>query len=504
MNSPFYCTTTAPTRRRFLAQTSLGLGAAALQSLSAGSIPSLGAAQGGSLQHVARAKRVIYLFQSGGPSQIELLDPKPGLAELFDSDLPDSIRQGQRFTGMVTAQKRFPIAPSKYGFTRCGESGTLIGDLLPHTQKIADQICVINSCHTEAINHDPAITFLQTGSQQPGRPCMGSWVDYGLGSENADLPAFVVLISVPSSSNPDQGLLARLWGSGFLPSRHQGVKLRATGDPVLFLNDPEGFSPSARSRWIETLGTLNRERHQVVSDPEIETRIAQYEMAARMQTSVPELVDMSQESEATYRLYGEQSRQPGTFAANCLLARRLAERGVRFIQLYHRGWDHHGNLPKKIEALTSDVDQASAALVQDLAQRGLLDETLVIWGGEFGRTVYCQGGLSRDDYGRDHHGRVFSVWLAGGGIKPGITYGRSDDFSFNVEENPVHVHDLQATVLHMLGIDHERLTFRFQGRQYRLTDVHGRVVREIVACRSWICTGFSTALKPNSSVAPWT
>lgn len=309
---------------------------------------------------------------------------------------------------------------------------------------------------------------------------MGSWINYGLGSENSDLPAFVVLISVPAKSNPDQGLLARLWGSGFLPSRHQGVKLRGTGDPVLFLHDPEGMSPAARSRWIEALGNLNREHHHVVGDPEIETRIAQYEMAARMQTSVPELVDLSQESEATYKLYGEQARKPGTFAANCLLARRLAERGVRFIQLYHRGWDHHGELPKKIEALCSDVDQASAALVKDLDQRGLLEDTLVVWGGEFGRTVYCQGGLSHENYGRDHHGRAFSVWLAGGGIKPGTTYGQTDDFSFNVQNDPVHVHDLQATILHALGIDHERLTYRFQGRQYRLTDVHGHVVRRIL------------------------
>jgi hypothetical protein len=469
----------AESRRHFLARTSLGLGAAALHTLG---LTNQAAADILPTTHVApRAKRVIYLFQSGGPSQLELLDPKPTLHEMFDADLPDSVRQGQRLTGMVTAQKRLPIAPSKYGFKRCGASGTPIGDLLPYTQRIADEICVVNSMHTEAINHDPAITFLQTGSQQPGRPSMGSWVDYGLGSEGADLPAFVVLLSLPSNGNPDQGLLSRLWGSGFLPSKHQGVNFRSAGDPVLFLRDPEGLSNDARRRWLDTLGELNRQRHSMVGDPEIEARIAQYEMACRMQTSVPELVDFASESESTFQLYGEDARKPGTFAANCLLARRLAERGVRFIQLYHRGWDHHGNLPAGIESLTSDVDQASAALVLDLKQRGMLEDTLVIWGGEFGRTVYCQGGLTRENYGRDHHGKAFSLWMAGGGVKPGIAYGASDDFSFNVTENPVHVHDLQATVLHCLGIDHERLTFRFQGRQYRLTDVHGRVVHDVLS-----------------------
>jgi hypothetical protein len=399
---------------------------------------------------------------------------------LFDADLPDSVRQGQRLTGMVTAQKRLPIAPSRYGFKPCGQSGTPIGNLLPYTQRIADEICVVNSMHTEAINHDPAITFIQSGSQLPGRPSMGSWVDYGLGSECDDLPAFVVLISMPSNGRPDQGLLARLWGNGFLPSRHQGVKLRSGADPVLFLRDPEGLSTEARRRWLDTLGELNRKRFDAVGDPEIEARISQYEMAARMQTSVPELVDLASESESTYQLYGETAKQPGTFAANCLLARRLAERGVRFIQLYHRGWDHHGNLPDSIESMTRDVDQASAGLVLDLKQRGLLEDTLIIWGGEFGRTVYCQGGLTHENYGRDHHGRAFSLWMAGGGVKPGIRYGRTDEFSFNIAENPVHVHDLQATILHTLGIDHERLTYRFQGRQYRLTDVHGEVVRDIL------------------------
>ena len=473
-------------RRQFLSHTSLGLGAAALHALGgerafAGSAANASSSPSLPSHFAPRAKRVIYLFQAGGPSQLELLDPKPGLAELFDQDLPDSVRQGQRITGMVTGQKRLPVAPSKYGFKRCGQAGTPIGDLLPYTQRIVDDICVVNSVHTEAINHDPAITFLQTGSQQPGRPSMGSWVDYGLGSECADLPAFVVLISTPSNGNADQGLLSRLWGSGFLPSRHQGVKLRSAGEPVLFLRDPEGLSPQSRRRWLDTLGALNRERFDAVGDPEIEARIAQYEMAARMQTSVPALVDMSDESEATLRLYGETARQPGTFAANCLLARRLAERDVRFIQLYHRGWDHHGNLPTAIESLAKDVDQASAALVTDLKQRGLLDDTLVVWGGEFGRTVYCQGGLTRENYGRDHHGKAFSLWMAGGGVRPGTRYGRTDDFSFNIVENPVHVHDVQATILQLLGVDHERLTFPFQGRQYRLTDVHGQVVSGVLA-----------------------
>jgi hypothetical protein len=472
--------TRGESRRQFLARTSLGLGAAALHALGLGSVASAAGVMPG-LHFAPRAKRVIYLFQSGGPSQLELLDPKANLEPMFDVELPDSVRQGQRLTGMVTAQKRLPIAPSRYGFKACGQSGTPIGNLLPFTQRIADDICVLNSLHTEAINHDPAITFLQTGSQQPGRPSLGSWVDYGLGSECEDLPAFVVLLSLPSNGNPDQGLLSRLWGSGFLPSRHQGVKLRSAGEPVLFLRDPEGLSPAARRRWLDTLGELNGARHAVVGDPEIEARISQYEMACRMQTSVPDLADFSGETESTFQLYGETVKQPGTFAANCLLARRLAERGVRFIQLYHRGWDHHGNLPASIESLCRDVDQASAGLVLDLKQRGLLDDTLVIWGGEFGRTVYCQGGLTRENYGRDHHGRAFSLWMAGGGVKPGVRYGRTDDFSFNVVENPVHVHDLQATILHLLGVDHERMTFRFQGRQYRLTDVHGKVVHSVLA-----------------------
>jgi uncharacterized protein (DUF1501 family) len=424
---------------------------------------------------------VIYLFQAGGPSQIELFDPKPSLEGKFNMDLPDSVRMGQRITGMVSGQARLPIAPSQFGFSRCGQSGMKLGDLLPYTQKIADEICLVNSMNTEAINHDPAITFIQTGSQQPGRPSMGSWVNYGLGSENENLPAFVVLISIPSSGTADQGLLSRLWGGGFLPSRFQGVKLRSGGEPVLFLNDPPGLDRAGRRQWLDTLDALNQANFAHTQDPEIEARIAQYEMACRMQTSMPELMDVSKEPASTFQLYGESARQPGTFAANCLQARRMAERGVRFIQLYHRGWDHHDSLPKRLKVLAQDVDQASAALVLDLKQRGLLEDTLVVWGGEFGRTVYCQGRLAKEDYGRDHHGRAFSIWMAGGGVKPGLTYGKTDDFSFNIAENPVDVHDLQATILACLGLNHEQLTYRFQGRHYRLTDVSGRVVDGLLA-----------------------
>ncbi|HEV7927124.1 MAG TPA: DUF1501 domain-containing protein [Verrucomicrobiae bacterium] len=466
-------------RRNFLRRSTLGLGALALGRLLGGTSEAA-VLRPPSTDFAPRAKRVIFLFQAGGPSQIELFDPKPDLTGKFNEDLPDSVRMGQRITGMVSGQARLPIAPSQFGFKQCGRSGMKLGDLLPHTQEIADEICLINSMHTEAINHDPAITFVQSGSQQPGRPSMGSWVDYGLGSENENLPAFVVLISVPSAATPDQGLLSRLWGSGFLPSRFQGVQLRGGVEPVLFLNNPTGLDRAGRRQWLDALDALNKQTFVQAQDPEIETRIAQYELAYRMQTSMPELMDISKEPESTFKLYGESSRQPGSFAANCLQARRMAERGVRFIQLYHRGWDHHGNLPDRIKVLTQDVDQASAALVMDLKQRGLLEDTLVIWGGEFGRTVYCQGRLTKEDYGRDHHGRAFSIWMAGGGIKPGVTYGKTDDFSFNILENPVHILDLQATILACLGLNHERLTYRFQGRQYRLTDVAGQVVNDIL------------------------
>jgi hypothetical protein len=459
-------------RRALLARLGGGLGAAALHALGAPrSFPNF----------APKAKRVIYLFQSGGPSHLDLYDHKPYLKGRFNEDIPPSVFGTQRITGMVAHQDRFPVMPTLYGFRQCGQSGQWISDLLPEIGGIADDLCVLRGVHTEAINHDPAITLLQTGSQLPGRPSMGAWIDYGLGSENANLPAFVVLNSLPANGQPDQGLLARLWGSGFLPSRYQGVQFRSGSDAVLHLSNPPGVTREQRRSQLDGLAALNQRLKERVGDPEIDTRIAQYEMAFRMQTSVPELVDLAQEPESTFALYGPEAKKPGTFAANCVLARRLAERNVRFIQLYHRGWDHHGNLTERLPALTRDVDRPSAALVRDLKQRGLLEDTLVIWGGEFGRTPYAQGPAKPDSYGRDHHGRVFSLWMAGGGVKRGLAYGASDDYGFNVAEGGVHVHDLQATILHLLGIDHERLTFPFQGRQFRLTDVHGRVVKQIVA-----------------------
>jgi len=465
------------TRRTFLQRSATGLGGAALASLLArdtmGASPS-------TLPHLmARAKRVIWLFQSGAPSQIDLFDYKPRLTEFHKQELPDSIRQGQRLTGMTSGQKNFPVAASKFKFDQHGQCGMWLSEMLPHTAKIADELCLIRSMHTEAINHDPAITFIQTGSQQPGRPSFGAWVDYGLGSMNEDLPAFVVMIS--KSGTKGQGLLARLWGSGFLPSQHQGVKLRGVGDPVLYLSDPKGIDREGRREMLDGLAELNQLQLAEVGDPEIQARIAQYELAYRMQTSVPELMDLSGETAHTFDMYGEDSKKPGTYAANCLLARRLVERGVRFIQLYHRDWDHHGGLPDRMVQQCKETDQASAALVMDLKQRGLLDETLVIWGGEFGRTVYCQGAITETSYGRDHHPRCFSLWLAGGGIKPGTVLGETDDYSYNIVRDPVHIHDLQATMLHQLGIDHTRLTYRYQGRDFRLTDVHGNLVPQILA-----------------------
>ncbi|MFN0172002.1 MAG: DUF1501 domain-containing protein [Bryobacteraceae bacterium] len=466
-------------RREVLARAGYGLGIAALHALMGGSRAA--AATRPFPNFTPRAKRVIFLFQAGGPSHLDLLDYKPEMKGRFDQDIPPSIFGGQRITGMVAHQDRFPVVPTMYGFRQHGESGRWLSDLLPHTAKIADEICVLRAMHTEAINHDPAITLIQTGSQLPGRPSLGSWIDYGLGSENENLPAFVVLNSLPSNGMPDQGLLARLWGAGFLPSRYQGVQFRSAGDPVLHLSNPPGVTAQQRRSMLDGLAALNQRQHERVGDPEIEARIAQYEMAFRMQSSVPELVDTSREPEHVRKLYGEDCGKPGTFAANCLLARRLAERNVRFIQLYHRGWDHHGGLTEKLPVLARDVDQASAALVLDLKQRGMLDDTLVIWGGEFGRTPYAQGAPKPDSYGRDHHGRVFSLWMAGGGVKRGHVHGSSDDYGFNVVEGGVHIHDLQATILHLLGIDHEKLTYLFQGRQFRLTDVSGRVVKEIVA-----------------------
>jgi hypothetical protein len=469
------------TRRDFLSRTGLGLGAAALSQLM-GSSGALAAGGLPGLPHFApKAKRVIYLFQSGGPPHLELFDPKPLLSERFDEELPASVRGNQRITGMVSAQGKLALQPSKYLFQRCGQSGQWLSDLLPHTQKIADELCVVRSMHTDAINHDPAITLLQTGSQQPGRPSIGAWLDYGLGSVNENLPSYMVMCSVPSKGPPDQGLLSRLWGSGFLPSRHQGVQLRGTSDPVLYLNDAPGISRERRRLMLDGLAELNGIQHEASGDPEVEARIAQYEMAFRMQASVPDLADLSKEPQETWDLYGEAARQPGSFARHCLLARRMAERGVGFIQLYHRGWDVHGGLTDRLPVLCGDVDQPAAALVTDLKRRGLLDDTLVIFGGEFGRTCYAQGGANREKYGRDHHGRCFSLWMAGGGIKPGTSHGQTDDFGFNIVQDPVHVHDLHATLLHQLGINHERLTYRFQGRQFRLTDVHGKVVKALLS-----------------------
>ena len=487
--NPFHEADLIETRRHFFGRTATGIGAAALASLVN---PDLFAAKpatdhtaiGGlpSLPHVApKAKRVIYLFMSGAPSQLDMWDYKPQLGEWFDKDLPDSIRNGQRITTMTSGQKRFPIAPSIFKFNQHGSNGAWVSEVLPYTAKMVDDIAVIKSINTEAINHDPAITYIQTGSQIPGRPSTGAWMSYGLGSMNQNLPAFVVLHSTVNGGFGGQALYSRLWGAGFLSTVHQGVSLRSTGDPVLYLSNPAGMSAAMRRRMLDELSIMNAQRFNAVGDPEIQSRIAQYEMAYRMQTSVPTLTDISGESKATLDMYGPEVKKPGTFAANCLLARRLAERGVRFTQIFIRQWDQHGNLPKDIRRQCGIIDQPCYALVQDLKQRGLLDDTLVIWGGEFGRTVYCQGGLSKGNYGRDHHPRCYTKWMAGAGIKGGTVYGETDDFSYNVTENPVHVHDLNATILHQLGIDHERLTFRHQGRDFRLTDVHGKVVNGILS-----------------------
>ena len=476
------------TRRQFFGRTATGIGPAALSCLLSGqgyaATQGTAAGAGGlpNLPHFApKAKRVIYMFQSGAPSQIDLFDHKPMLRKFHGQDLPDTVRKGQRITGMTSGQDRLPVAASAFKFQKHGQSGTELSELLPHTAGVVDDIALVKTVQTDAINHDPAITFIQSGFQQPGRPSMGSWVSYGLGSENHDLPGFVVLISQGSNLNQSQPLFSRLWGSGFLPSRYQGVKFRASDDPVLYLSNPKGIDSSTRRSMLDAVAEINRLRSQEFGDPEIETRIAQYEMAYRMQTSVPELMDLSKEPEHVFQRYGPDSRRPGTYAANCLLARRLAERDVRFVQLFHRGWDQHGDLPRDIRLQAKDTDQASAALVEDLKDRGMLDETLVIWGGEFGRTVYCQGKLSETNYGRDHHPRCFTMWMAGGGVKPGFTYGQTDDYCYNVVENPVHVYDLQATALHCMGIDHKRLTYKYQGRHFRLTDVHGKVVEPLLA-----------------------
>ena len=476
------------TRRTLFARASVGIGTAALASLlnpdlfaeTAEIDPKTGGLKG--LPHFTpKAKRVIFLHQSGAPSQIELFDYKPQLDKLHATELPASVRMGQRITGMTSGQTTLPVARSIFKFNQHGQSGTWISELLPHHGKIVDDIAVTRTMHTEAINHDPAITFIQTGFQQPGRASMGSWVSYGLGSDNQNLPAFVVLISQANALNVDQPLFSRLWSSGFLPSRYQGVRFRTGSDPVLYLADPPGIDRSDRRNILDAVEKINRLRAEAFGDPEITTRITQYEMAYRMQTSVPSLMDLSDEPEHTFELYGPDSRKPGTYAANCLLARRLAERGVRFIQLYHRGWDQHNDLPRDISLQAKGVDQGSAGLILDLKQRGLLDDTLVIWGGEFGRTVYCQGKLTDTNYGRDHHPRCFSIWMAGGGIKPGVSLGQTDDYCYNIVEDPVHIHDLQATILHCLGVDHTKLTYKYQGRHQRLTDIGGEVVKKLLA-----------------------
>jgi hypothetical protein len=416
---------------------------------------------------------------AGGPSQFETFDYKPTLKSFYGKDLPDSVRQGQRLTGMSANQAILPVVPSKFEFSQHGKSGTWVSDLLPYTAQVVDDLCIINSMFTEQINHDPAITFLQTGHQLAGRPSIGSWLSYGLGSENQNLPAFIVLVS--SDAAKDQPLYARLWGNGFLPSEHQGVQFRSGKDPVLFLNNPEGYDGEDRKEMLDYLTKLNSIQNNAWGDPEVDARISQYEMAFRMQTSVPEVMDTQGESDASFAMYGPTSRDKGSFAANCLLARKLLEKDVRFVQLYHQGWDHHGDLPRNIAKQCQQTDQATAALILDLKRRGMLEDTLVIWGGEFGRTVYSQGKLSANAYGRDHHPRCFSMWMAGAGVKPGITYGQTDDFSYNILKDPVHVHDFQATLLHLMGIDHEELAFKYQGRRFRLTDVHGNVVKAILS-----------------------
>ncbi|BBO33855.1 DUF1501 domain-containing protein [Lacipirellula parvula] len=481
------------TRRHFFGASSAGLGGAALASL----LAQQGFADAPPTPAVAplpaKVKRVIYLFQSGGPAQHDLFDYKPLLNQKNGEQLPPEVRGGQRLTGMSAQQASLPLAGSQFKFAQHGQSGAWLSDLLPHHREIADDLCFVKSMWTEAINHDPAITFFQTGSQIAGRPSLGAWISYGLGSMNDDLPSFIVLVT---ANQGDQPLYARLWGSGFLDSKFQGVQFRPGAEPVLYLSNPDGVCRSGRRAMLDKLSALNRLQFEQELDPEIESRITQYEMAYRMQTSVPDATDLSQETDATFEMYGADSRTPGTFAANCLLARRLAERGVRFIQLYHQGWDHHGGLPAGIREQCRETDQASAALVKDLKQRGMLDDTLVIWGGEFGRTSYSQGALTANDYGRDHHPRCFTVWMAGGGVRPGMSYGATDDYGYNIVDpdgapltptkdaftpGAVHVHDLQATILHLLGVDHTQLVYKHQGRRFRLTDVHGHVVNDLLA-----------------------
>ena len=475
------------TRRHFFGQTAVSIGAAALSSmlpLQAQEPTRKGGLPG--IPHFApKAKRAIYLFMAGAPAQMDLLDYKPEMAKHYDEDLPESIRKGQRLTTMTSGQKRFPVAPSIYPFQQYdnGGDGAWVSDLLPYTAKMVKDIAIVRSMHTEAINHDPAITYITTGNERPGKPSLGAWLSYGLGSENENLPSFIVMTPSWTGRRSAQALYHRLWGAGFLPSEMQGALLRSEGDPVLFLSNPEGVTPTARKKMLDALVKLNEQHYEQIGDPETQARIAQYEMAFRMQSSVPELMDISGEPDHVFELYGPDSRKPGTFAYSCILARRMAEKGVRFVQMFHRGWDQHGNLTGDLPKQCKDIDQPSWALVEDLKQRGMLEDTLVLWGGEFGRTIYCQGALSRENYGRDHHPRCFSIWAAGGGIQGGVVYGETDDYSYNVVKDPVHIRDLNATILNQLGIDHTRLTYRYQGLDHRLTGVEApaRVVQEILA-----------------------
>lgn len=471
----------AETRRGFLKKASLGFGSIALSSMLGPSAFANNIFSGGGVNvphFLPKAKRVIYLFQSGAPSQLETFDYKPDLAKWHGQEIPPSVKGTQRNSGMVTDQSTFPLVKSIYDFKQYGESGIWVSELFPYTSQIVDDICVINSMYTEAINHEPAVMFMQTGSQLSGRPSIGSWLSYGLGSDNENLPNFVVLVSKGGGAQP---LSTSAWGNGFLPSHHQGVQFRSGKDPVLYLNNPHGVHDHDRRRALDYIKALNNEQFDIWNDPEIQSKINQYEMAYKMQNSVPEAVDTKEEPDHIYKLYGEDAKKPGTYAANCLQARRLAERGVKFIQLYHTGWDQHGNLPRGIKRQAMDTDQATAGLLKDLKQRGLLEDTLVVWGGEFGRTSFSQGRLTAKNYGRDHHPGCFTMWMAGAGIKKCMVYGKTDEFSYNVVENPVHIHDFQATLLHLLGIDHERLTFKHQGRRFRLTDVHGHVVKDILS-----------------------
>ncbi|MDC0369390.1 DUF1501 domain-containing protein [Opitutales bacterium] len=482
-------------RRQFFGRSALGLGTASMASLLSSdlfgrSIPTEG------LHHKATAKRVIYLFMSGGPSHIDMWDYKPRLSEEYGKDLPPEVRDGQRITGMTSGQKTLPLAPSKFEFTKCdnNDNGVWVSSLLPYTSKITKELCVVNGTFTEAINHDPAITYIQTGSQIPGRPSLGSWLSYGLGSMNENLPNYVVMLA--RTNHPQQSLFNRLWGTGFMPSDHQGILFRAAENPVLYLKNPQGVTRGDRRAQLDALAALNQNHYQEFADPEVLSRIKQHEMAYRMQASIPELMDMKEEPKEVFELYGNDARTPGTFAASCLNARRMAQRGVRNIQIFHRGWDSHGGLPAQHGSQCKDIDQACYGLITDLKRQGMLDDTLVVWGGEFGRTNYCQGKLTRENYGRDHHPRAFTTWMAGGGVKPGITYGQSDEYGYNLTDrdgnvirpnkdhwtpDTMHIHDLNATILHLLGIDHRKLTYRYQGRDFRLTDIHGHVIKDIIA-----------------------